>query len=330
MSYNSIFGVVGGSSAFFLGWTWFGSLPDGELHRPGYAVMALFVGGIAALAILASAFLTRDRIPLMAQPADDLPRFSLPTLLGEIRDCLRNRNYLVLLLGLFFLSATLGVRETIGSYMSLYYWELEPRQFRFLALASPPGFIIAFVATARLHARFDKRETIVGSVLGLVVVAAGPITLRILGWFPENHSPWLFPALCVGVLGSYGFGAVLNISVMSALADVADEHQLETGRRQEGVFYAARTFFGKLTSSMGHLLAGIAIDLIGFTPGARQGEVDPTVVFRLGLLDGPVAAIPAVVAIGFYSAYRIDKQRHARTRAALDAGRAVPRDGASP
>ncbi|MBW2698513.1 MAG: MFS transporter, partial [Deltaproteobacteria bacterium] len=306
MSYNSIFGVVGGASAFFFAWTYFSSLDGGTMHRAGYPVMAAGIGVIAALVILASAFFTRDQIPRLAQPPSDLPSFSLPTLLGEIRDCLRNRNYLVLLLGLFCLSATLGVRETISSYMSLFFWELEPSQIRFLALASPPGFVIAFIATARLHTRFDKRETIIGSVIGLVLVAAGPITLRMLGLFPENHSPALFPALCVAIFGSYGCGAVLSISVMSALADIADEHELTSGRRQEGVFYAARTFFGKLTSSLGHLLAGIAIDVIGFSPGASPGEVDPTVIFRLGLLDGPIAAIPALISIIFYATYRID------------------------
>ncbi len=319
MSYNSIFGVVGGASAFFLAWTYFGSLDGGTMNRAGYPAMGVAVGVSAGLVVLVSAFFTRDQIPRLAQPPTDLPRFSLTTLLGEIRDCLGNRNYLVLLLGLFFLSATLGVRETIGSYMNLFFWELEPSQIRFLAFASPPGFVIAFIATARLHARFDKRETIIGSIVGLAFAAAGPITLRILGLFPANHSAELFPVLCVAVLGTYMCGAVLNISVMSALADVADEHELTTGRRQEGVFYAARTFFGKLTSSLGHLIAGIAIDVIGFSPGATPGEVDPTVIFRLGLLDGPIAAIPAVISIVFYSLYRIDKTRHAETRSKLAA-----------
>ena len=43
---------------------------------------------------------------------------------------------------------------------------------------------------------------------------------------------------------------------MSALADIADEHELQTGLRQEGIFYSARTFFSKLTTGFGHLIAG--------------------------------------------------------------------------
>jgi Na+/melibiose symporter-like transporter len=317
MSYNSIFTVVGGALTFFCAWTYFGSVEGGTSYRPGYAVMAAWVGSLAAFVVLASAWFTRDQIPRMAQPAADLPAFSLANLIGEIRDCMRNRNYLVLLVGLLFLSATLGVRETIGSYMNLFYWELEPDQIRLFALASPPGFIIAFILTAKLHVRFEKRETIIGSVIGLVLVAAGPVVLRILGWFPANGSPALFPLLGLAVLGVYGCGAVLNISVMSALADISDEHELQTGRRQEGVFYAARTFFGKLTSALGHLLAGIAIDVIHFSANATPGEVDEQIIFRLGLVDGPIAATPALIAILFYARYRIDKRQHAETREGL-------------
>jgi Na+/melibiose symporter-like transporter len=111
----------------------------------------------------------------------------------------------------------------------------------------------------------------------------------------------------------------LQISVMSALGDIADEHETKTGRRQEGIFYAARTFFSKLTSGLGHLLAGIAIDAIHFPTGAKPGEAIPEdALFGLGLVDGPLAAIPALIAIFFYSRYRIDRSRHDAIKAELE------------
>ena len=109
----------------------------------------------------------------------------------------------------------------------------------------------------------------------------------------------------------------MTISVLSALADVADEHELRTGRRQEGVFYAARTFSAKLTSALGHELAGAAVDLIGFPAGALPGSVDHRVLFRLGLIDGPIASLPALCAVFFYLRYRIDKRRRTEIQRAL-------------
>jgi Na+/melibiose symporter-like transporter len=114
------------------------------------------------------------------------------------------------------------------------------------------------------------------------------------------------------------------ITVLSALADVADEHELNTGRRQEGVFYAARTFFSKLSTGLGHILAGLAIDIIQFPTHAKPGEVAHDVLVKLGLVQGPLAALPALVAIYFYRRYAIDRQRHIEIQRALAARHVAP------
>ena len=321
MSYNSIFGVVGGASAFFLAWTYFGAIDGGTSYRPGYSAIAGAVAIGAGVVIYLSAWFTRDQIPRLSKPGDDLPSFGLRSLVDEMWGCIRNPNYLMLLFGLFFLSATLGTRETLNAYLNLFFWELPETQIRYFAFASPPGFVVAFIFTARFHSWFDKRETIIASICGTVLAASAPIILRMLGYFPENGSAWLFPMLALGVFSFYASIAILNISVMSALADVADEHELATGRRQEGIFYSARTFFSKLTSGLGHLLAGVAIDVIGFPLGAKVGEVASDVLWKLGLIDGPIASIPALIAIFFYARYRISKTRHREIQQGLIARR---------
>ena len=101
----------------------------------------------------------------------------------------------------------------------------------------------------------------------------------------------------------------LTISVLSALADVADEHELNTGTRQEAMFYAARTFFVKLSSALGHLIAGVALDVIAFPTGAKPGQVAQEVLTSLGLVEGPFAAVPAMVGIFFYARFQIGKAR---------------------
>ena len=64
--------------------------------------------------------------------------------------------------------------------------------------------------------------------------------------------------------------SVLNISVMSALADIADENAAKFGLRQEGILYAARAFFAKADRAIGTLIAGIVLDLISFQPKLFQ------------------------------------------------------------
>lgn len=318
MAYNSVLGMVGGASAFFLCWTWFGLAEGGTARAENYMPIGLVIGGLATLIVWMSAFFTRDQIPHLKQISYDLPAFSATQIWLEVWGCLKNRNYLFLLLGLLCLAATNGVRETLNAYVNLFYWELEPNQLRYFGLTTPIAFIVAFIITPRLHAKFDKRETMIGAVGVYVIATTLPITLRILGYFPDNDHPIIFPLLAAFVAVYYGGVAILNITVMSALADIADDHEVKTGRRQEGIFYSARTFISKMTSGLGLLIGGIAIDIIGWPTGVKQGEaVDPDVIFNLGLIDGPVAAIPSLLAIFFYGSYRINKSRHAEVQKIL-------------
>jgi Na+/melibiose symporter-like transporter len=311
MSYTALFSVLGGSVAFFYGWTRLSHIAGGSSVRAGYPGLALGVGLFAAMAMFACARLTRDQIPRLVRASPPRSsRFGPRELAHELRGCLSNHNYLMLLVGLVCLSVVIGVHETLDSYILLFFWRLPAEKIRAFGLASPPASVLAFILTARLHDRFEKRDTLVVAVAITVIAGAVPILARMRGLFPSNDSPALLPTLMFFVFVLYGALAVVLISVLSAVADITDEHELTTGRRQEGLFYSARILFGKLTTAFGHVVAGLSLDFIGFPAGAKPGQVTSEVVFRLGLLVGPLAAIPGIVAIFFYVRYAITRQRH--------------------
>jgi GPH family glycoside/pentoside/hexuronide:cation symporter len=323
MSYGTLFGVIGGASVAFFGWNWFSKIPGGTTVRDGYPGLALCAALVSALAIFVSAYFTRDQIPRITQylpPRSE--RHGLSELWAEIKACMKNRNYRMLLIGLVALSASIGTRETLGSYSSLFFWGLPAKQIGVLALVTPPAYLVAFFVTVWLHRRIDKRRTMVFAtgLLGLSMLT--PVVLRLVGMAPANGSPALLPFLLLFVFGFYLAVAMLMISALSALADVADEHELDTGLRQEGVFYAARTFFAKMSNGLGHVIAGVAIDVIHFPTGAKPGAVAEDVVFKLGLVDGPLAALPAFASIIFYGAYRINRSRHIEIQRQLATRRA--------
>ena len=189
MSHNAIYQLVGGASTFFLGWTWFGSVEGGVASRSAFGVMAAGVAIASALAILASAFFTRDRISTLYVPPVDHHGFSMASLAGEIADCLRNRNYVMLLLGLVCLGAMAGLRENLTSFMNLFFWELPEDRIRWMATASPPSFILAFIVTTRLHARIDKRETMRGAIVIVMLAGFLPVLFRFVGLFPRTARP---------------------------------------------------------------------------------------------------------------------------------------------
>lgn len=321
MSINMMFGAIAGAATYFIGMSYFSSFKEeygnGLLNLSAYPALAITAAIMGGLVMLTSTLLTLKLIPRLPQPPADIPRFSLLEFARDARSALQNRNYLFLLIGYLFLSATLGTRGTIDVHMNTYFWELLPGQLKYFGLGLLIGPVIGAIITARLHQRFDKKPTIIAALIFLCMFSSAPVLLRIAGIFPENGSPRLFPSLFGFYVLWTSAGMILLISVMSALADIADEHELNTGRRQEGIFYAARSFFAKASSGLGHLLAGIAIDLIEFPAGAEPGTIDPDIIFKLGLVDGPIAVIPGLIAISFYLQYSLTRDRHTEIQTEL-------------
>ena len=228
-----------------------------------------------------------------------------------------NKNYLNLLIGLFFLSVLIGTHETLGLYMVTFFWELTPYQIGFLIINNIIGYVLGFILAARLHRRFDKRATIVFTCLSLSIFWSAAVTLRLFDLAPQNTT-WelVIFIICFGAVSSTS-GSILHISVMSALADVSDENELKTGMRQEGIYYSARAFFGKASNAFGHVVAGIALKYIGFPQNAVPGELSSEMIFKLGIIDGPFAMVWGFIAVFFYYRYGINRKYHAQIQEQL-------------
>lgn len=323
MSFNNLFTFYGGflmhCFVWFLVFGYLFEEEGGQLYQAAYQPIVLFCCALIICAILGCAWFTRDQIPRLMAPAST-PTFSTSKLFADIWNALKNPHYRFLLLGLFFLSMTIGTHETLAIYMGTFFWELSAYQIGFLVASSVIGYHIGFALTPLAHEHLDKRWTIVATAAGLSVFWSSAVTLKLLDAAPPNSS-WALVLFIIGFgVFSSACGSILNISVMSALADIADEHELNTGRRQEGVFYSARTFFAKVTNGIGHLVAGVALDFyIHLPPGAQPGQVQEDVLFRLGVVDGPFAMIFGLIAAFVYSGYRIDRSYHQRVKEKLAA-----------
>jgi len=315
--YNTLFTFCGASALAFSFYAVFFT----EGPKPGLdtSTFAVSVAIFSTTIIFLTAFLTRDQIPYLAQPPDDQPKFSTRDFITEALSVFSNKNYRMLFFGLVFLTAMTGIRETLNVNMGLYYWELVPAQLALLPFFTIVAYFVAVTLVEPMTRRFDKSGTMRIGVGISALSAATPVLLRSFELLPENGSPAIF--FIVGMSGFFYYGgwSLFLTSIYSAIGDVVDEQEVLTGRRQEGIFFAVRTFFSKMTNGVGALLAGIAIDFIGFPPNAVVGEVDPQIIFELGIFEGVIAAVPVLGAIYFYGQYKIDKDCHEEIRQALEA-----------
>ncbi|MBT4518983.1 MAG: hypothetical protein HOC23_03170 [Halieaceae bacterium] len=263
-------------------------------------------------------------IPKLPPAPRNLPSFSFREFMLDCKSALDNRNYLFLLVGYLFLGATIGTRVTLEMHLYNYFWQLLPAQIRYFPLMGIIASILGFMITAPLHQRYDKKPVLISCMVIALTFLITPTLLRLMGFFPENNTYFLLPILLSSYLVAITAAVVGMISTMSALADIADEQELQTHRRQEGTLYAARAFFGKASSGLGHLFAGIAIDIIAFPVGTEPGTVDADTLFKLGLVDGPIAVIPGIIAIFFYGQYSLTRTRHAEIQATLNQRNGAP------
>ena len=143
------------------------------------------------------------------------------------------------------------------------------------------------------------------------------IILRLTGNFPENGHPIILKLLILsGFIGAV-VTPVVFITINSMFADIADELELTTGKRKEGIIYAARSFSTKAASSIGLIIGGIILDAIAFPAAAAPGSVDPDVIFRLGIAQGPGTSVFVMAALWLYMRYGLDRHKHAEIRRAL-------------
>jgi Na+/melibiose symporter-like transporter len=218
-----------------------------------------------------------------------------------------------------FAAVGAGVSTNFNAYINTHFWGFAPEQVRWVIASLFASAALAAVLAPRVSRRWDKKVSALG-VYGIsIVYGALPIMLRLVGWFPENGHPLLFPLILVHQVSEVTLIVMFGIIQSSMLADIVEHSEMSTGRREEGLFFAARTFAAKATSGVGAFFAGVALDFINFPRDADPGEVSPDVLFDLGLIYGPMLMVLYFLALGSISFYQITRSGHDGRVATLDA-----------
>ncbi len=317
VAWRTVFGVLGQMVMVIVAFSFFFvDTPEraGTLVAAAYPPFALTCGVLMALTIWGSALGTHDQIPYL-KPVTVAPgrlplRGVLIRVFRDLAEAVRSASFRWLFAGVLIVFVMVGVQSALNLYMGNYFWELDSGGLRWLTLATPVGFLLGAPFTRALNRRFDKKPSLVMGTAWYAVFQLSPPVLRLIGLFPGNDHTLLLPLL-VGMSVAGGVGVVQAIvSAGSMMADIADEHELKTHRRQEGIFFGALAFSGKGASGLGNLIGGVGIDLIAFPVGAVPGEVDPAVLVRLGLLYGPVVMGFAAAAVWCYGHCGLTRNRH--------------------
>lgn len=295
---------------------------DGRLVEANYFTYGLVSCAVAAATALICLWGTRSVIPRLPTAPADQPAFHMSQPLADFRAAFGNRNFRYKLGASLTFGMVAGVYLTLALYLSTYFWEFSNKQLAGMVVPTALGTILAFSGMGWLGRRYDKPVLLTVAAIALAVNAFWMIGARLLGVLPENGHPLIYPLAMISTCITTFIIVGLQTMSVSLIADILDEQELATGRRQEGTFFAAGSFIHKATTGVGTLIAGVVIDLAGIEPGSAPGSVPQPVLQSLGWFTLAVVCSLCLLSCWFYSRVSLGRKEHSRIMQQLQKNRA--------
>lgn len=319
-AFRSTFGWAFGTSMTMIG---FGLIfrptaefENGQLNPDAYVYFGLLGSGVIFLAILISALGTHSRIKTFRTPPSRR-KLGVVGVFKEIFETLRDRSFMALFVATLFGGIAGGVGLAMNIILGTFYWEFSTGEIFIQAGTVILSALIAGVAAPLIVRRLGKK----GAALllgGLAFsIAPLPVALRLFGLMPENGDPLLFPLITFIILFDTALIIGTQIVLHSMIADLVEVSELKTGRRSEGVFYAAVTFIRKSSGGLGAFSAGFLLAFANMPDNPVPGEVPADALYRMGAVYAPLLWGLWTCMLISISRYKVSRESHNQNLAAL-------------
>ena len=319
-AWRHFFGWAGGASlavfmfAFLLVPT--STYPVGTLNREGYETYGKIAGALIFVVILASAWGTQGRVRITTLPARN-PR-GLGAVFREMLELLTDRSFLALFLSGTASAVASGLTAALTFLMLTYFWEFSSEQIFYWTAMVVVSAILGLLVAPRVARYLGKKKAVMALGTVAFVLQPAAVLLRLFGLLPENGDPILFPLLLTLQTVDLGLIIAMQAVLASMIADLVEQAEVRTGRRNEGVFFAAITFIKKTNQGIGAFMAGLLLQFVAFPKGAAPSEVPAETLWQLGAMLVPCQYLlwgVMLVAIAFYRIDRLQHQDHLRVLA---------------
>lgn len=312
LSWRYLFGVIGAAAFSFFAFTTL-LVPDathkfGQLNPAGYPKYALIAAVIMTGSILVSCIGLHRYIPHFIVP--QVRRRSLRGIFGEMFETLTVGPFLVLLISGLFSSMASGVGSGMGNYVLTFFWKLHSREIALFSFVGIIAAIVAWSVVVPITKRFEKKHAAMACAILALIFGTGPYVLALFGWVPDYTAKWLLPLLLLLFTIMAAIGIAGSVLTGSMITDVVEHGALQTGRRNEGTFFAALSLMGKAVSGVGVTLSGFVISMAHFPAHADPATIDPAIMRHLFEVYLPVLAVLHLLAFYFFSTYKITRAQH--------------------
>jgi glycoside/pentoside/hexuronide:cation symporter, GPH family len=284
--------------------------PNGMLNRASYPGFGLFCGVLGSTAMLISVLGTWRNIPELSKPVVTGRESSAWLAFIDVFKTLKLDSFRILFAAILVFCTLAGVTQTLLIYVATYVFEFQPEHLAGLASSVLIGILFASLVAQGLSRRLDKKRALRICVIVGGAFAFSPQILYFGGILGQIDDGLKF-ALIFTVNGiSQIFFIAYMILLDSMLSDSIDEHELHCGKREEGLFFAARSFATKASYGLGSFVAGIGLDIIQFPQSATPDSVPAEAVMKLAIMSGPVMLLLFVATVLISNRYPMTESRH--------------------
>ncbi|WP_291842023.1 MFS transporter [Maricaulis sp.] len=319
-SYRYFFGYLGGIGMSVLAlWIWLAptaEYPIGQLNPSGYYTFGL-VGSLLMFAtVIISTTGTHHRIKYLRKLPSPQRRNPLETLKLMART-FGNKAFLAILSFGVLKYTAIGMASALSLYFGTLFWGFNSGELAIMAAEPLLGAFLALIFAPLISKRLGKRAAAFGLTIVAIILGVLPYILRLNGLFFDDGDPALLPTLFVIQAAYSACGISSAILVHAMIGDVIDDSDVKTGRRAEGLFYAANSFMQKCVTGFGLMAAGILLTIVDLPERAQPADVDPASVDLLALLYVPSVAFLYIAGALFLHFYRLDRSSHEANLATL-------------
>lgn len=298
------------------------AIKNGQFNKDAYSTYGIFASALIFLAIMVSALGTHSRIAHL-KPAPPPRRLTPMAMFREILETLANRSFMALFLAAMLGAIATGLSAALAFYFTTYFWGFTPQQTGWVTVSVFVSAVIGSMMAPVVTRTIGKKRG--AMIIGLIAFVGSPtpIVLRLLGVLPENGTPEIFWFVLITSMIDVGLIICFQILSASMLSDLVEQAELKTGRRSEGVFFAASTFIRKSVQGFGVIAAGFVLSAAQFPAGASPSEVPKEALLHLGALYAPTILGIWLAMLAVMATYKLTREDHAENLRQLAAARAL-------
>lgn len=275
-----------------------------ESEQTGYAVVAIV---FSALSVIGYYWLFVDtKEATFVQSMDKI------NLVSAFKYTFKNKAFVMLLVVTVLGGFSFWTVLRLGRFVNVYYVHggNEETLGRINTIAEILGIFISFLSILVIN----WMSRALGKLTTRIALALINMVAQVSSWWlfnPENPHLYIVFAAASGILYA---SFIVNLSMM---ADVADYDELETGRRREGMFFGVWGLVQKISFSVGPLISGAVLAVIGFDENVDLQTEGTLFWMRVIYAFGGFPLVLLTVAVLLF--YPLTEGRVREIRAELDA-----------